>query len=187
MKEITLKLKEDNNLNLGQTLYTVENLDKAIQFREKCPICDDTGEITYRGRKYNCPECVGRISNNDPDSLYLRKWEIVDYIINEVTVKCPEIKSYYKSENPEGMIEFEAFHKMGNGFNSSRVRNINLQTIITSEEQIANMSRYYTYYFLDKKLAKKALKNFIDKDKKKLEEFNNFHGTNYKYPFEEEK
>ena len=85
----------------------------TAEFREKCPVCDDTRKIRVRGFEFDCPNCCRYSRQQTKEYLRLMKYEVKDFIVNEIKIKGPDTKSGF---SPNGLqapriTSIKAFHK----------------------------------------------------------------------------
>lgn len=188
MDQIVQKLRTEPMFYYGQKLYVIEPHGRGEDFTSTCPICDGTKKIEYRGHEFNCPLCQSG-GYRSPNYLYLRGYQIIEYIVNKITIRGPEVKKAYGNNVAFFDLPtagFEAFAREGNGYDGIHTKSLieNEHYVDPGVDTILNASSPSDYVFTTTAPAKTAMKALIDRDKEKLEKFNKMHGTNYEYPFD---
>ena len=186
---------------LGDRFYAVDYYakkyaaDTGTTFSSKCPSCNDTKKITYRGydgKDYEaeCPLCKGSINRGYGNRIEIKNWQVREYIVHKISAQGPEKVSAYKEDAVMNRIHLTAFTKTGRGMDDCVERNVpdfddhvdvNLGSI-----NISRISEYKTvsdYVFRKKKDAEAFCQMIKDYDKRRLEEFNGTYGTTYEYPY----
>lgn len=55
----------ESKFGIGDKVYNVSNVSiEYPKIRVKCDICDTTGHIHVKGRKYPCPQCGGKYTKD---------------------------------------------------------------------------------------------------------------------------
>lgn len=173
MNSITLYFSRDlPDVKIGTRLYAVVKAQRTsgAVFRGGCPICDDTKKITVRGKEFPCPECTGTYAA--ASAIALTPYTVAEYIVNGLEVTGGEQKSLFpeKGNHFFSNVYYSAFNRYGRA--SSDYSIVHLTPWSIGRE-----------YFLTKKEAEEECRKKHDEQKKKLEEFNEAHGTHYEYPF----
>lgn len=186
---------------LGDRFYAVGyyakgyTADTSRDFSSKCPSCNDTRKITYRGydgKDYEaeCPLCKGGIGRGYGNRIEIKNWQVREYIVHKISAQGPETVSAYKEDAVMDRIHLTAFTKIGRGMDDyleMRVPDVdNLVDVDPCSLNIANISDYHNvseYVFRKKKDAEAFCRMIKDYDRKKLEEFNKTYGTSYEYPY----
>lgn len=187
MEKISFELREPPLFRYGQKLYVVSEDSHGKSFDAICPACDDKKTISYRGMELKCPLCQTS-AYKSPNSLYLRRIVVEEYIVNGVVITGPDYKrSFGNDMRPEDYptARFSAFCRTGNGYNN--VKSINLHNSKSRiDPELEKVVEYGTkdYLFTTKSKAALAAQKIVERDKQKLLRFNSLHGTNYEYPFD---
>ena len=166
----TLKINLNAALDFqyGQKLYVVEpdptlNCNRnRVTFSEKCPVCDNTRKIQYRGFELKCTYC---------DRVGVNYICIEKYTVSGIKSELPVIKN------------IRMFTRWGRGFSDCKTKEINMRNVDPKDERLVAEHRSVDFVFTSKEAAAHALELLIENDKKRLNEFNKEHGTEYKYPF----
>ena len=146
---------------IGTKVYIIQNTSSK-SFEEKCPMCEDMKNITYKGFTVPCPLCSSRKEN--VKNITIRKYEVVELIVNGYEISGPENKSCYKGERQFEqrslpMIKnVKAFAKSDAGWNS-----IMSMTIPTYKDRfdpakdvVMKSLKISDYIFTSKKKAEEA-------------------------------
>ena len=186
---------------LGDKFYTVEYYAKSFAadtgtaFSSKCPSCNDTRMITYRGydgKDYEaeCPLCKGIINCGPGNRIEIKNWQVREYIIHKISAQGPEIVSAYKEDAVMNKIRLTAFTKIGRAMDDYLERSVpnvdNLVDVDPGSLNIPNISDHKNvseYVFRKRKDAEVFCRMVKDNDRKRLEEFNETYGTAYEYPY----
>lgn len=186
---------------LGDRFYTVDYnaksfaSDTGTAFSSKCPSCNDTKKIAYRGydgKEYEaeCPLCKGSINRGYGNRIEIKNWQVREYIVHKISAQGPETVSAYKEDAVMDRIRLTAFTKIGRAMDdylAMSVPNVdNLVDVDPGSLNIANISDHKTvseYVFRKKKDAEVFCRMVKDYDRKRLEEFNETYGTSYEYPY----
>lgn len=167
----------------GKDCFTVE---------EKCPVCNDTGVITYVGkdgieRETRCPNC--RTSSVVYETF--NKYEILEAYVHQVefntwqTSRAAFREAKGVLQNLEGTIKLYAIASTGrcsDDFKTFRVP-VRNEDKIDCLEPNSGYSVNNSYCYTTKALATKALNYIVEQEKKRLAEVNEKYGTNYEYPW----
>ena len=107
MTECLITLQQEPLFWLGDKFYKVEETSphygrtSKMEFSLKCPSCNDTRKITYKG--YNgsdfeceCPICKGSVYHGYGNKISLTNWELHEYIVYKINAQGPETVSAYK-------------------------------------------------------------------------------------------
>lgn len=200
MTECLITLQQKPLFWLGDKFYKVEASainriqPSKMEFSSKCPSCNDTRKITYKG--YNgsdfeceCPVCKGSSYHGYGNKIELTNWDIHEYIVYKINAQGPETVSAYK--DGIGYIDsmsLTAFCKIG------RCMDDYIQTTVPWVENHVDvdvssidMNAYYftpnDYVFRKKPDAARFLEALKERDKQWLAEFNKTYETEYEYPF----
>jgi len=186
-----IEVRGDLNFSYGQKLFCLRT-DGGKNFSEPCPICDDSRKVEIRGVEFDCPAC-GRnssFSQKITNSIYLNDYKIVEYIINEITIKGPESKSSFAEKCKDyydlPVVWFSMFARSGSSYNSICTRRVPSSEIDKNpnHERIVSARGIDDFVFTEKKFATEAVKVLKKRDAELLKKFNAEHGTSHKYPFE---
>lgn len=177
-------------LSFGQTVYAICDAGSKT-FSEKCPVCDDTQKITVRGFEMDCPYCkYGRRMDDgsSAQSLTLRDYKVVDYVIHKVTVKGPAVKSaYYHPSSIGGLKLGETAVVYFEGFTKRRgaveCRSFDAYDIQSGDLPEKLSDRSVGCAFERKADCVAYVKRLHDLQKAALDKFNAEHGTAHEYPF----
>ncbi len=185
---------------LGDKFYKVEasalNHGRAskMEFSSKCPSCNDTRKITYKG--YNgsvfeceCPVCKGSVCHGYGNKISLTNWEVHEYIVYKINALGPETVSAYK--DGIGYIDsmsLTAFCKIGRCMDDYIQTTVPcVENHVDSDVKSMDMDAYYfvpkDYVFRKKAGAVRFLEALKERDKQRLAEFNKTYETEYDYPF----
>lgn len=206
MIEKTIMLDKKPLFWLGDKFYKVETFVGwhdprrfvKVEFSSRCPSCNDTGKITYKG--YNgsdfeceCPVCRGGVGRGYGNNrIELTNWEIHEYIVYEVNARGSEVISSYKDGAAcMESISLKAFYRFGrcaDEYITTQVPVLNLVNRVDKNVEEIDIDIYSfnseDYVFTKKSDAAKFLKALQERDKRRLVEFNKTYKTKYEYPFE---
>ena len=190
---------------LGDKFYKVEEERQRctgtdrIVFASKCPSCNGTRKITYKG--YNgcdfecdCPVCKDSIIPFNVyygygDQIELINWAVHQYIVNEISAKGPKTVSAYRDGiGYVSSVCLTAFHKTGRGAGDFiKIKVPSVEDLVDPEIESMDMESYYfipkNYVFRKETDAAKLLNALKEYDRKRLIKFNETYGTDHKYPF----
>lgn len=199
MTECTITLQRKPLFWLGDKFYKVEEAAPrhgqtyAMTFTSKCPSCNDTKKITYKG--YNgsdfeceCPVCKGR-NGYGSNRLRLPNYEIHEYIVYKIKAQGPETISAYKDGT--GYIDsivLSAFCRIGRCADDFIQTNApTVEGLIDRDIDSMFMNADYfepsDYAFRKKADAARFLNALKERDRQRLAEFNKTYETEYEYPF----
>jgi hypothetical protein len=177
---------EESTLNHGRT--------SKMEFSSKCPSCNDTRKITYKGYNGNdfeceCPVCKGSVGHGYGNKIILTNWELHEYIVYKINAQGPETVSAYK--NGIGYIDsmsLTAFCKTGRCMDDYIQTNVPcVENHVDVDVSSIDMSAHYfdpkNYVFRKKANAARFLEALKERDKQRLAEFNKTYETGYEYPF----
>lgn len=185
IKELTIQVRDTSPFYYGMKLYVIDTAGHKTLF-EKCPICDDTGSITYRGYTFSCPECKDQHHNRETGNrLELSNYCITDYFINHLEIEGETTKSLYEGTNILNhrfapRVRYKGFSKKGNSFDCAHSK-------IFWESDMHKEDSHFAEYgsvFSSKAEAQKCIRRLHRQQEEALKEFNKKHGTDYAYPFE---
>ena len=200
MTECLITLQQKPLFWLGDKFYKVEESaihhgrTSKMEFSSKCPSCNDTRKITYKG--YNgsdfeceCPVCKGSVYHGYGNKIRLTNWELHEYIVYKISAQGPETVSAYK--DGIGYIDsmrLRAFCKIGRCMDDYIETNVPwVENHIDVDVSSIDMSAHYfdsrDYVYRKKADAVKLLDALKEYDKKRLIEFNKTYETGYEYPF----
>lgn len=200
MTERLITLQQKPLFWLGDKFYKVEesalNHGRAskMEFSSKCPSCNDTRKITYKGYNGNdfeceCPVCKGSVNIGYGNRIKLTNWEVHEYIVYKINAQGPETISAYK--DGIGYIDsmsLTAFCKIGRCMDDYIQTNVPcVENHVDVDIKSMDMDAYYfdpkDYVFRKKADAARFLEALKKRDKQRLAEFNRTYETEYKYPF----
>ena len=200
MTECLITLQQKPLFWLGDRFYKVEESalnhgrTSKMEFSSKCPSCNDTRRITYKG--YNgsdfeceCPVCKGSVGHGYGNKICLTNWELHEYIVYKINAQGPETVSAYK--DGIGYIDsmsLTAFCKIGRCLDDYIQTNVPcVENRVDTDIKSIDMDAYYfspkDYVFRKKADAARFLEALKERDKQRLAEFNKTYGTEYEYPF----
>ena len=204
MIEKTIMLRDKPLFWLGDKFYKVEPFvgygpgrSVKVEFSSKCPYCNDTREITYKGYngddfKCECPVCRGGVGRGYGNRIELTNWEIHEYIVYEVNARGLEtISSYKDGAACMESISLKAFYRFGRCADEYITTQVPVSNIVNRVDK--NVEEIDTdiysfdsedYVFTKKSDATKFLKVLQERDKRRLVKFNETYETKYEYPFE---
>lgn len=178
---------------IGDRIFFIVTGKDSLRVTEKCPVCNDTGIITYVGkdgieRETHCPNC--KTSSIVKETF--NKYEILEAYVYQVEFKtCETSRTAFREakgilQNLEGTITLHAIASTGrcsDDFKTFRVP-------VRSEDKIDCLEPHLGYSYGDsiycyttKALATKALNYIVEQEKKRLAEVNDKYGTNHEYPW----
>ena len=193
MTERLITLQQKPLFWLGDKFYKVE-ASTQIEFSSKCPSCNDTRKITYKG--YNgsdfecdCPVCIGSSYHGYGNKIKLTNWEVHEYIVYKINAQGPETVSAYK--DGVGYIDsmsLTAFCKIGRCMEDYILSNVPcVENSVDRDIRSIDMNAYYfdpqDYVFRKKADAVRFLEALKERDKQRLAEFNRTYETEFEYPF----
>ena len=193
-----IQLSEKPLFWLGDKFYKVNDKnnkfgDPYTSFSSKCPSCNNTRKIVYKG--YNgsdyeceCPVCKGSIGRGYGNTIELRNWNVNEYIVYDITARGSERESAYKDGAVMESVTLDAFCKTGRclgDYISARVPFVPNQVDVDITS--LDFSKYYfnpdNYIFRKRADAIKFCNAIKEYDKQRLIEFNKTYGTDYEYPY----
>lgn len=195
----TITFKKEPLFWLGDKFYIVNNQNKRYgysytRFSSKCPSCNDTRKITYKGcddKEYECecPICKGASYRGYGNTIDLNNWNVNEYIVYDLDTRGIETESAYKDGAVMAAVRLRAFCRTGRcldnyittevPFTSARV-----DIDITSVDFSSYHFNPGDYVFRKKADAVKFCNAIKEYDKQRLIEFNKTYGTDYEYPYE---
>lgn len=187
-KKLEIEYLDNTPFYYGQKVYTIASYGVSQkEFNTKCPICDGTGEVTIKEKKFDCPNCCGRsvtgIRKEDNTSIRLYDYTVVEWIIDRAIIKGPITKSSYgkknKSDSDLPTIDWSGYSKTSNQKYSLTHKDFDKYSL---ESQTLTHKT-----FLTKSEAQKACVDLHNEQRTKLKVFNKENGTSYEYPFIEVK
>lgn len=206
MIEKTIMLDKKPLFWLGDKFYKVgpfvgwhdTGRSVKVEFSSRCPSCNDTGEITYKGYngddfKCECPVCRRGVRRGYGNNrIELTNWEIHEYIVYEVNARGSEVISAYKDGTAcMESISLNAFYRFGrcaDEYITTQVPVLNIVNRVDKNVEEIDIDIYSfdseDYVFTKKSDAAKFLKVLRERDKRRLVEFNEAYKTKYEYPFE---
>ena len=200
MKTYNITLKHEPIFWLGDRFYKIEEPGKyyskngRAEFTSKCPSCNGTRQITYKG--YNgkefeceCPICKTNNLHTYGDRLTLINWTLHEYIVYSIEAHGPETLSAYKNgECCLNSLSLNAFCKTGRCMDDYIQTNVplmsrNIDKDIDTIDMASSFFNPKDYVFKKKADAMKFYNILKERDRKRLEEFNKTYETEYEYPF----
>lgn len=200
MTERLITLQQKPLFWLGDKFYKVEESalnhgrTSKMEFSSKCPSCNDTRKITYKGYNGNdfeceCPVCKGSFYHGYGNKISLTNWELHEYIVYKINAQGPETVSAYK--DGIGYIDsmsLTAFCKTGRCMDDYIQTNVPcVENHVDVDIKSMDMDAYYfdpqDHVFRKKADAAGFLEALKERDKQRLAEFNRTYETEYKYPF----
>ena len=200
MTECLITLKQKPLFWLGDKFYKVEEsalnhgLTSEMEFSSKCPSCNDTRKITYKG--YNgsdfeceCPVCKSSVYHGYGNKIGLTNWEVHEYIVYMINAQGPKTVSAYK--DGIGYIDsmsLTAFCKTGRCMDDYIQTNVPcVENHVDIDIKSMNVDAdYFTpkdYVFRKKVDAVRFLEALKERDRQRLAEFNKTYETEHEYPF----
>lgn len=182
---------------IGEKVYVIHQYNSRT-FNQKCQVCNDTKNITYRGYEMPCPYCVGgtyRSGNLIRNTITVYGFEVEEFIVNKIVVEGPDTKSGYDPKNRNNILnvpkiaEVWAFTRRNSSSTSIatvRVPNGGL-CFDPDEETVKRTMKISDFVFTTRKKAEAAVRLIVGKEKERLDEFNAKYECQYEYPFEEAK
>lgn len=185
--ELKLDVYDDVQLSFGQSVYCIRVAEDKF-FSDKCPICDDTKKVTIRGKEFSCPNCCGTgysHSSNSATHIYLKDYQMDEYIINSITLCGPDTKcSYSKGALKKGgriKASYKGFVRYNNSYMSVYSRDF--RSGLFGHTDPTKVLDPKDCAFVNKADCKSFIRRLHEIQKEKLEQFNAEHGTSYEYPF----
>lgn len=186
-KKLEIEYLDDTPFYYGQKVFTISSYGVSKkEFNTKCPICDGTGEVTIKEKIFDCPNCCGRSVTGireDNTSIRLYDYTVVEWIIDRAVIKGPITKSSYgkknKSDSDLPTIDWSGYSKTSNQKYSITHKDFD-------KDLLESKNPSYKA-FLNKSEALKACSELHNEQRKALDNFNKKNGTEYEYPFTEEK
>lgn len=181
MFELHLNVNDKPDFEYGQKLYVVEpdpTGNNSTAFSEKCPVCDNTRKINYKGYELKCSYC-DRLSAN---YISIRKYVVREYFVNEFVVEGPESISGMKTQLPV-VKKICAFTRWGHGYNDIKKKQLFVYDVDPDDQQIKEDRRMDNFVFTSKNAAYHALEIIMEKERDNLNKFNDEHGTSYEFPY----
>lgn len=182
---------------IGEKVYVIHQYNSKT-FSQKCPVCDDEKKITYRGYEMPCPYCVGgsyRSGNLVKSTIVVYDLRVEEFVVNKIEITAPDYKSAYgtknqcKAGNAPRISAVSAFTRRNCSYSSvATVRVPNGEVWLDPDEKhILEVMNLSSLVFTTRKKAEAAVSLLVEREKKKLDEFNKKYGCHYEYPFEEAK
>ena len=200
MTECLITLQQKPLFWLGDKFYKVEGSaynhgrTSKMEFSSKCPSCNGTRKITYKGYNGNdfeceCPVCKGSVYHGYGNKISLTNWELHEYIVYKINAQGPETVSAYK--DGIGYIDsmsLTAFCKTGRCMDDFIQTNVPwVENHVDVDIKSIDMDAYYfdpkDYVFRKKADAVRFLEALEERDKQRLIGFNKTYETEYEYPF----
>lgn len=185
VRQLQIKVIDDGLLSYGQRVYVAAK-ENYKSFTEKCPICDDTKKITVRGMEFDCPYCSGYRSDRKATTIFLYNYAVDEYIINSIEIKGEDVRVAYSKDGVRcPFASYGGFTKNGNGYGTVKTKKFcayNFQPHNPDALSIEHLEGEYC--FLKKADALAFAKRLHERQKERLDKFNEEHGTNHAYPFD---
>lgn len=194
----TIMLKREPLFWLGDKFYIVNSQNKKYgnaytRFSSKCPSCNDTRKITYKGcddkvYECECPICKGATYRGYGNTIDLQNWNVNEYIVYDLDARGMETESAYKDGAVMEAVQLTAFCKTGRCLDDYITTNVpfmpdKVDVDITS----LDFSNYHfnpgSYIFRKRVDAVRFCEALKEYDKQRLAEFNKTYGTDYEYPY----
>lgn len=194
----TITLKREPLFWLGDKFYIVNSQNKKYgnsytRLSSRCPSCNDTRKITYKGfddkiYESECPICKGATYRGYGNTIDLYNWNVNEYIVYDLDARGNVKESAYKDGAVMESFGLIAFCRVGRcsgdyitthvPFSSARV-----DVDIASLDFSGYRFNPDDYVFRKKADAVKFCNAIKEYDKQRLIEFNKTYGTDYEYPY----
>lgn len=195
----TIMLDREPLFWLGDKFYKVNNKNKRYgnsytRFSSKCPSCNDTRKITYKGcddkvYECECPICKGATCRGYGNTIDLNNWNVNEFIVYTLNTRGMETESAYKNGAVMEAIQLSAFCKTGRCQDDYITTEVPFSCSTRVDVDIATLdfSQYHfdpvNYIFRKRTDAVKFCNAIKEYDKQRLIEFNKTYGTDYEYPY----
>ncbi len=193
-----IKLSRKPLFWLGDRFYKVNNKNKKYgnsytRLSSKCPSCNDTRKITYKGcdgkvYESECPLCKGATYRGYGNTIDLCNWNVNEYIVYDLDTRGMETESAYKDGAVMETVQLTAFCKTGRCLDDYITTNVpfmpdKVDVDITSLDFSKSHFNPDDYIFRKRADAVRFYNVIKEYDKQILIEFNKTYGTDYEYPY----
>lgn len=188
----SFNLQEDLPYDIGSRLYEI-GIIGGQNYNAPCPVCDDKKTIVVKGIEIPCGYCTissSTANKNNLHRLYIRDYDVEEFIINSVMLTGSENKGDYKGGNypPLRVNKLMGFSKTK--WSTIWVQNKNFAYLtpkMVDEEVTAdNIADVYSHpdgVYTSKAKCERVVKMLHDYQRDLLKKFNEAQGTSYEYPF----
>ena len=171
---LTIHYQADVPLKLDDVLYIVEIPEYgrgSKTFTRTCRVCGGKQELTINGVTFRCPCC-----ENEQKALTVHK-----YIVRRYRVYKVEVSKSTETWKPSDYItvKFSIYKKHGRGNYSTTVRALPYGGINPAEPL-----RHDDPVFTNYALAVAAANAYNERERARLADYNQLHGTQYEMPAE---
>ena len=171
---LTIHYQADVPLKLDDVLYIVEITEYgrgSKTFTRTCRVCGGKQELTINGVTFRCPCC-----ENEQKALTVHK-----YIVRRYRVYKVEVSKSTETWKPSDYItvKFSIYKKHGRGNYSTTVRALPYGGI-NPAEPLRPDDPVFTNYAL----AVAAANAYNERERARLADYNQLHGTQYEMPAE---
>ena len=171
---LTINYQADAPLKLDDVLYIVEIADSGQHsktFYQTCRVCGGKRELTINGVTFRCPCC-----ESEQKAITVYK-----YIVRRCRVHKVKVSKSTETWKPSEYqtVKFGIYKKSGRGYWSTTARELYREDINPAEPL-----RRDNPVFTDYALAVAAAKAYNERERARLADYNELHGTQYEMPAE---
>ncbi len=166
---LTFNYKNAIPFNLDDVVYLVEKVENGSRtFYQKCRVCGGTRELTINGVSFCCPCC-----HAEEKAITIYKYVVRRYRVHKVEIE-KSTDTWKPSEYQT--VTFYIYTKNDRGHWYSATRR--MPSWINPTDPLCSNDCAYTDY----KLALAAADAYNERERARLAEYNNLHGTQYEMP-----
>lgn len=169
---LTIHYQNDVPLNLDDVVYIVENASNgSATFYQKCRVCGGTHSLTVNDVTFACPCC-----RNEEAAITVHK-----YVVRRYRVFKVEVEKGIDTWKPSSYqtVRFYAHQKTDRGHWCTYTRQLSYDEINPAEPLHRSNPA-----FTDYALAVAAANDYNERERARLADYNELHGTQYEIPAE---
>lgn len=180
---------------IGRKLYAIRTKNHH-GFQQKCPVCDGTRKLTYRGYEMPCPYCmkIGNSAGTVGSQITVRTFVVEEFIVRAVEINGSDTKADYEPKRRESIYgqpritKVTAFTRRDNSYRGVEEVSVPGGRFLDPDEELLRKDVELSKIMFTKRAkAEEAKKILIEVEKQKLTEFNVKFGCCFEYPEEAKK
>lgn len=189
MQNINIAIQGESPFYYGMKVYVIcaNPHNRSKTFTDRCPVCGDARRVEIKGYDLPCPMCNSSSrARSDAVLIHMTNFAVVEFIINEVSIKGSTYKSDYKITSDKlPYAEWHGFARWGNGYRDMETRKFGSYDFREVDvEKVDLQSGAMGVCFCSKAEANRFCKRLHERQAELLDKFNAEHGSDHQYPFE---